>query len=907
MKKKLTRILGVGVTLALLVSLLAMAVPASAGTLYWSAETIPSTTGRVLLDGSDVTDIAVSGDTIYAGVGDNYLYKSTNGGVSWSRFATTEDTDLVAVAPDDPNIVSYADTTTLNVWVDTYGGSYINYYNLGVPQEGAAAACTAIHDIDLSIAKGGVNYIGIAGEESGPFANVWWYNLGAVAASWTEGNDRTGFGVTTGNSTAAALEFSPAFSSDEMLCVITSDYGVDSSDTDYIRFEIYSFDASAWNQTGAGLTGYPATVASDDWYTGIDAASIALSPNYLGSDESDRLGIVGITLQGGDTAATDDNGIYAMYDYYATGIKNGTLYEINSVDYDGTNMVAGRYNTNTVYRSANPQSTTPTVSGSTSRKGPGMDESGVDEKTVVLFAGDDVVAGTSGNCSAFATSSDLGKTFNDISLIDTSFSSIHDMEVTADGSRIYISSDDGADYSLFSYNDGWQRVLCLEGTTNVMVRMAPDDPDVVYVIDQSTDDLWLSQTGGTVRWQLRNCTVDIQDFVVEGDGSTVYALQDSSSSGRVTKSTNFGFTWGSTQDTYLYGANQLVGIGEGLLLASDDDGYVSYSTDGNSSWVPIIYAVGGTSYDVCVIADGLEDGDHIYAGIDDSSSNIYRWTIGTNTTSWTDILPGNVGSYSVTDIALQDGILYALGNTGSATRCFRSINPTATSTSVKFSNLDSSGRFNTWTQTLRTSTGKLWAIDTEPSPDIIQSYGDTIALVAPTLVAPADGAILEVNPITGRSYNVTFTWERPSYANEYDLWIATDSSFYEFVSSYDVDTDSSTVVSIVGPYANNMLDFIPETTYYWMVRVDVPSYSPWSEVRSFTVEDEPITPPVEVVDPEIVIPEIELPEIVVEIPPTEPVQVEQPINQGAIWAIIGIGAILVIAVIILIVRTRRVP
>lgn len=68
MKKKFSRVLGVGLTVALLASLMLVAAPVSAGTLKWTSETIPSTTGKVLQPGIDILDLAVAGDeeTIYA-------------------------------------------------------------------------------------------------------------------------------------------------------------------------------------------------------------------------------------------------------------------------------------------------------------------------------------------------------------------------------------------------------------------------------------------------------------------------------------------------------------------------------------------------------------------------------------------------------------------------------------------------------------------------------------------------------------------------------------------------------------------------------------------------------------------------------------------------------------------------
>jgi len=52
MKRKRFGILGVALTQILLGSLLLSAAPVSAGTLFWSTETIPSTTGNVLAKGN---------------------------------------------------------------------------------------------------------------------------------------------------------------------------------------------------------------------------------------------------------------------------------------------------------------------------------------------------------------------------------------------------------------------------------------------------------------------------------------------------------------------------------------------------------------------------------------------------------------------------------------------------------------------------------------------------------------------------------------------------------------------------------------------------------------------------------------------------------------------------------------
>jgi hypothetical protein len=134
----------------------------------------------------------------------------------------------------------------------------------------------------------------------------------------------------------------------------------------------------------------------------------------------------------------------------------------------------------------------------------------------------------------------------------------------------------------------------------------------------------------------------------------------------------------------------------------------------------------------------------------------------------------------------------------------------------------------------------LWAIDTIDAPDSLFYFKDILADAGPTLTSPADGKAIQVNPITGKSYNVSFVWERPDYGRSYiyDYWVAFDSAFKEKALTGTVTSSSSAPALIVGPSGTAELEFMPGTTYYWKVRVatDGPARSPWSEVRSFTVE-----------------------------------------------------------------------
>jgi hypothetical protein len=935
MKKKISRIWGVGLVLVLAVSLLLSAAPVSASTLAWGTEGLPGSTGEVI-EAGDVTDIDVSGDgVIWAGGGGLLIYKSTDSGVSWTTVTTDNNTNLVAVAPDDSDIVAIADTTSNLVWVTTNGGT--TWGSLSTIIETGGTAVNTIKDIAISPESSGTHYVAVAGHD-GTTGNVWYFNIGAAAPVWKDTEDLTGFQA---DDRCGAVSFSPNFASDQVMVAVTVD-----TTTGDATYQMFSMNLQKWNSNAGFGSGYPLTIVAAS-ATGVDMASIALAPDFLGSDDATRVSFIGLDLTGDAT----NSGIYRLKDT-GTPKAMSTGEEIYSVDYDGTNLVAGRSADTRVRRSDDPLVTSPTVSSSSSIKSAGGNAS-----AIVAWVGADVVCGTSGDESAFAVSTDNGKTFNDISLIDTALTNIEDVAVSADGEVLYAVTNDGTTTATITENDlsvwrkasSWQRVLSLainDGTTvkkSYIVRLAPDDSDAVYVseIGAGAATIYYSNTGGDTKWftrSFRYSTDGISDLAVEGDGDTAYVGINGKAT--VSKTTNSGFTWKSAKSTKLAGGTvaTIKSLGEDLVIVGSTSGYVAYSTDGYETWEKISKGIGNGA--VQMDASGLADGDFIYASSAAAADYIYRWELG-ESTSWKKISDQIGAGFKVYGLGLSDGALYAVsanGTTGSATTSnvlYRTLGPTAST--VSWSTVSGSADFTATPQGLKISSGstKLWAIDADAAAseetgdsdadDELYSFSDTLSAAGPALASPGHGAEVMMNPVSGKSYDVSFTWERPSKATEYELQIALDYDFAERVKKIDnIDSTSSTVSYIVGPGGTTTLEYMPETTYYWKVRAssDGPIYSPWSATRMFSVGALPeVQPPVEVVipptppAPEIVVETpapTPVPEIVVETPPPPPDVVippapapPAPITPAYIWAIIIIGAILVIAVIVLIVRTRR--
>ena len=925
MKKKLTRIWGVGLVVVMISTLLLSAAPVSASELGWGTTTIPSATNNVIVNGLKIVDMTVADDgtTVYAADGANaVVYKSTDAGRTWGTKTTTLIPTLVAVAPDDASLLMVA-TAAGAIEVSTNGGT--SFTSLGTSTDAAGAAIAVANDIAISPADGDNHYLTVAGNESATVANVWYYKLGSTGAAWKELNTKNGFGVaTTGAPTpdedAVALGFSPNFASDKVLLVVTLD--VDTG-TDVVQLEVYSFNTSAWNQAAA-FTSYPAAVVTDatGGTTVATTASLAVSPLYLGSDDAERLAFVGVDS---DLAAGTDDGIYRMKDTTSKALKVSV--DVNSIAYDGSNLVAGQVSANAVWRCSDPLASSPTVSSASSLKRL------LGTNVIVAWAGADVMAATQGVFSAFGISRDNGKSFNGISFVDYGVAGLQilDVAISADGGTTYMATNGTpAAYGVWRQASDWEMVFnSATAPTMPLVRLAPDDPTKVYIAqDQgASQTIYYSAEGGDTKWFMRSAKANVSDLTVE-DSDTLY----SSNGANVYRSTNNGFTWGSSKSAGIGTVWMIKSIGADTLVAGSTSGRVSTSTDGAQTWSkPHSTEYPFTGGNAFVAATGASDGDFIYVANSAVAQNVVRWEIGSST-SWKDIISGTTGGTEVgTGIELSpDGVLYVLVNDpGVQTGFYRTLSPSSASSSTTWSTAykATTVAFTLGPDALSMSPGnnKLWAVDT--ANNALYQYEDTLASMGPTLGGPSDGTVIQVNPVSGGTFTVPFSWERPSKGTIYNLVVALDSGFNEKVINLTGGTalasTSSTVSSVQG---GGLL--MPDTTYYWRARAAVngPIYSPWSAVRSFTIGALPdvaapvVIPPaapapapevvveapiITIQPPEIVIPPspapAPAPEIVIPAAPAAPA----PITPGFIWAIVIIGAILIIALIILIIRTRR--
>jgi hypothetical protein len=360
--------------------------------------------------------------------------------------------------------------------------------------------------------------------------------------------------------------------------------------------------------------------------------------------------------------------------------------------------------------------------------------------------------------------------------------------------------------------------------------------------------MWQSKDSGEGKWKHVPCykVSAIQDFVVQST-DVLYAIDTAGCS----TSTNAGASWSTKkaldgQEGYM------------ITLAPNNDilvgckNYVVFSKDGGETFKSTKSP--GSGY-VSVVADkDYATNNTIYFGVgsavkrgkaDDSSTPSTR---GIERPDGTGVGDGQ----TVKGMAQFESVIYVLTSNSTDSELWRALDllNAATTDLALWSFRDSTAELGQTlngpqplkiSPTYKSNEPKLWAIDADNS---LYSLNDPIVLTGPTLGAPADLEVIPVNPITGRAYNITFTWTRyhSTRITKMDIQIATDAAFNAVVfSGTATGIDNDDVARVIGPTTSPLsTDFMPNRTYYWRIRVaqDSPMLSPWSDARSFTVESE---------------------------------------------------------------------
>ncbi len=949
MKRKFSRIFGVGLALVLIVAL-AVPMGVQARTLEWGEEDLPTVketfaSGKTVNPGTDIMDLAVGNDgkTIYAVVqaqtaplhppavsaSDNTgqeLWRTTNGGETWSSRSPTSGNASsithVAVAPDDVAVVVAAGTVSgVNwVWISLEKGESGTWSGNTV----AASLNGTITDIVISKERDETRWIAVSSNGTGPCLAV---AKAEAFAGWdtagsTDGSDNwTGWVNANAAAGVLAVAFSPWFANDNALLALTV-----SGTVTYIQgAEVDdTIGDSLWNAstpTTSFGTDYPVTVATSN----STAGQLALPDTFFGTDAAERIIYVGSNL-----------GTYRMDDNVATRIKSGNLPFV-AYNSEANKLLAGYASTGRVDMSENPDAGSPTFTRPRSMKSPsGQAVSGVGWLDETMVCTTTSTTATADDQSAFSISTDA-RSWNQLSLIDADLEGITDMVVSEDGSVIYVASISSAatDYSIWRFTDRWERVLCDEldsDADGVIVRLAPGMPEVVFVGQIGTREVRRSTDSGET-WAQSRADIDMVDMAVKDD-KVVFAV---SSGGYVSTSKDGGRSFAKYVKSNASPGQAIIAPNGDLLIVGDCATTarltVAVSTDDGTSFSRMAEHTGLTSsdYPMLVAADtDYATNNIIYiAHNDDSETYILRWEIGGGLERWDAIASldyplddGNV----IYGMVAHEGTLYVSSNISGGSNFASSANPTAKRTSVQWgggTGTDAeagSVDFDLSPGSLRVSSGsaQLWAIDTTDTDgkgNRLWSYTDIVAKVAaPILTSPATGHKVVVDPVTQQVNPVRFIWEEINPDVSYELRIGSNDAVSKHTVTYPQSaTENLAVTDGASSSSGGTYPLTPGETFYWKVRVAQPTVGPWSEIRSFTIEkakpavaEAPVItvePPVITVTPPAV---TVTPPAVTVTPPEVTVQVAPMLPAWMLWIIIGIGVFLVIALIILIVRTRRV-
>lgn len=849
MKKIIRKFWGVGLVLILLSTLLVGALPQAAAANYtFSLDTSqPTAVNRILAPTTNfgIRDVAASGSTIYAVgnnlTGGNFLYKSTTGGASWvpcvaaliPNVVGTDNWSIVAVAPDDPNWVVVVNKLPAGdqVYASRDGGA--SFENLSA----VGGASVVINDATIS-PDVGVRYIAVGGNDAVAGATsgtIDSWTVGPIAPQWA---NITNGGMTNNNT--AALQFTPNFPADRGLVVVNDDSG--NATNRNVRAEVYSYNLLQWNPAGYN---FPITVVAAAAGNNVTCprAQIALDDNFYLADIATQIGFVGASIL--STGAVQVGGVFRFAPVAMTNIlAAATAGPINSVAWDGTNLMAGTLGAAAVWYSASALAPFPVFLPNTAFKAP---STGTD--ALVLFNGGVGYCFSQGNNSAVARTTTYGASFDGIALINSNFNTVVDFWVSPDASTTYVVTDDGIDINLWKKaGTTWERIMILAGLTGDtwLVRADDVDPEAVYLGKQGDVIIYKSLDGGAT-WAPRAFAANMQDFVVQ-DANVLYAADLGLAT--VRKTDSGGFLWYNPVATGLaifgntnYSLNL---VADDQLTVGGNAGAVAYSADGNTSWAPIMALIGGGG-NVITQASGLATGDVIWAA--STSGNITVWWVGLSVV-WVPDIASPLGA-SYTGLAYENNILYAWDE-GSNTLA-RYLYPLTLGVVAQDRVLFlTPTTFTSSINSLKSTTGSttLWSYDSVIAPEMLYWYTDNLigSSMAPVPTYPIDDTIIPVNSINGNVAPFNFQWTAPMggyfFGYTFDIRIYLDAGMTILVAQANgigpagvLDGGVSTIATSAIGAAPGWVP-APGTTYYWRVRVaaGTPLESYYSPLQTFSIE-----------------------------------------------------------------------
>jgi len=828
----------------LLLSLFNPAIPtgetsASSNLVKWFNVNIP-TEGKagnwVLADGSDIKHLTLVADgTLYCyanPTGTSYtLFKSTDGGYTWSYTGKVEDTIVdIATAPGDANTVYYA--TSANIYRSSDAGR--NFALMPPNPGGAGSNNIEITAIDVTLRGNNIIAVATRDTDIGEYGGIYLLDESDLF-TWVNTN--------AGNYDAYAVAFAPNYLENRQLAAVVTD------ETD--TWVISKIGDVGWNNTigrarldqdNSGIptpvatTGSAAIAFPDDYKSAVTPAEyvqfVAINSG-TGNGDVYRIDSAGAPAE---SAATDLNAGSAC------GLTNTDISSIAIAGSAGAgHLLAGAASSAQVYFSPDggrnwQQSTKEPTGGS---------------NTGVLISPDFSTSGrayavTCGIESAFSYTTDSGTTWNQLSLIDTRTSDIVDLapspKYAEDNTLFLLTHRTGGCHSLWrSFTRGaiWERSYSsalADADTLDQIQLAPEydnDNQVIFIAGTSGSAAVFRSTDNGQTFSCQKTSdpstgnlFSINSWAV-ADKDTLFIGSYDGTNGLVYRTNNAG-AWYSNA---ALAGHQIVNsialspdfTGDGTILLGNTNGWVYWSDDGGDSFEPLPADVTSpplTGHISVAFDPKYASNKTVYAASDSQDGGIHRYIIGSSS-DWESIdsnLPANatIGKLA----SSSDGTLYATNfkADGGMERCLKPTYPLGpTFETVTRSLSDSATLTGLWIRG-----DQLWSIDTNSNR--VMSYIDNLArpvsLSSPENETPSIGNIVNY---TVR--NIGLDWEVLKGATEYRWQIDSDTDFSTLTNGFE---NTSRATSAGLPALQQA------TTYYWRVRAESPVLSPWSPTWSFT-------------------------------------------------------------------------
>ncbi len=1010
-KTKISKVLGVVLTAAMVLSMFAVATPVAAANQAWSKIALPGSgaTGGYVVSDTDMRfyDIGIlewnaDKTAVYATAvyddGDDTLvrvFKSTDAGRTWKMVFSNWDGSNPVLDGDyifdvcassvNANEVYFTDGSEIYTTKD--GGVTWNKLS-NLVTYATSNFVTAIPDGDIVTLD-----VGYAGANKYVFAGT--ATFGGVGINGVYMCQETAFGMPWTDLDVIGqrddawdscnvwdVVVDPTDFATKQGIIAVAEDTTDGSEATYITAKYFG---NQWNQ--------PATCKDAEVMQGNDTSisGVYHAELWLPSDFSSSL--TSGKFQAWLALATmyDQGDVYLWYgnstktiDLNVSGLDTET--EVSDIDGAGgvgtAKLIIGGYTNTSDWKPKTWYSADGLTFTKTS-KAPTGSHSWFDEDVTVLALADfatsgKALAGTGGWDCGVSYTADFGKTWNTISMMRQAIN-----EVANIAGNLFVVTYDYVEQSVWRLSGGvYERVFS--------TSMVDEDGDIDVAVSPAGDAVFVASLGGTMIWRSldngqtftaqvsnittvdgaalisswfvsnantilvggdnvvyqtstngvlwfgRPCAVGIvTSFAVSTDGSVLVAT---GSLGKVSKSIDGGVTWSTPSAaaptvsatslvTFQNGSNSVV------YLTGSDGGAFKYDFAATTpAWVQIDNAVTtGETFDSGSYADvdngvgifsGIASGGNVLYVLDGSWDNLIRITnVGTSYKAGIIDVPATADDatkligiaapganmlYGIFDDELYvytDKMAVPVANvqtskvtTTGFTITWDALNVDNTAVTVEYYVVITDAAtavkvcygLPTGTDTIEATTLKVTGLDEDTvyqisvwAVDPVMSFVGTASVATQPEKLTYNFNLMPTNGAINIPIKPVFAWDSVSTAVSYDLILSTDPTFADATKVLATKNLTTNYWAYDGTLTNS-------TSYYWKVRVNTAnSTSEWFPAVFTTVKAD--AAPVEVNNP---------PAITLTVP-----QADTPVY---IWLIVAVGAVLTLAVIVLIVRTRRV-